>query len=201
MSRANVVVFLVAAWGVGCAESPPSSSGPTPGQSPAQAAAPAPERADTPPAERVLTEEEFALLKDDLEDLRAGVRPFDATAIGVCALDDKSCGRFIGLDAPDLPPGEYLLAAELRAPRLGPSEGWPVSVATECTFTGPSGSRTTSDQKTYTVRYAGEERGYRLRLRTIRSPNPGGAGACTYTLSVVGSGAAWSGSWSMPAAG
>jgi len=192
MHRPSLALLSVALWLGACSDQPlppPADVAVAPLSPPA-----------APPDERVLSEAEYALLKDDLEDLRAGVRPFDASALGICVADGKGCGRFIGADAPDLPPGEYLLSAELRAPRLGPSDGWPVAVSTDCTFEGPSGARTTSDSKSYTVRYAGEERGYRLRLRPIRSPNPGGAASCTYTVSAQGGDAAWSGSWSVPAA-
>lgn len=183
---------------------------PTPPQAPetkpaglADAAAPGSPKSPEPPPERVLTEAEFALLKDDLSDLRQGVRPFTEESLGVCVRKDKSCGSFVGATAEELAEGDYLLWAELRAPRLGPEDGWPVSLETRCTLETSGGSRTSEQTRTYTVRYAGEERGFRLRLREFSSPGKGGATRCSWSLRsdledgrVVGEGA-----WSMPAEG
>ncbi len=157
---------------------------------------------DIPP-ERVLSAGEFALLRDDLADLREGVRPFGAQGLGVCVREDTSCGRFVGSSSEALPPGDYLLWAELRAPRVGPAEGWPVTLETRCTFEAAGGSRTSEQSRTYTVRYAGEERGYRLRLREFTSPGKGGASRCAWSLrsDLEGSRVVGEGTWAVPAEG
>lgn len=162
--------------------------------------APAPE----PTGGTRLSEYEAELVAPILEDVRAGVRPFDEEGIGICR-GKRECEEYLGMEVGELPPGEYMLQADVRVPRSG--EGWKVELTTECETvrtTASGESRTTSDySRSYDVRYAGEQRGYRLRpLRTIQSPNPGGAQSCTWTITAPhpSGDKVYSGSWSVPAA-
>ncbi|MCB9758431.1 MAG: hypothetical protein H6739_01190 [Alphaproteobacteria bacterium] len=140
---------------------------------------------DCPPCEQAgdaLSPFEAGLLKDDLADLRKGIRPFNAEGFGVCE-GKRTCDRFLGAEAGELPAGsDYIVQAELTVPKLG--DGWQVEFAMECETQGKSGnSSTNKDAKTYSVSYSGAERGYSLRpLRTIPSPNSSGARSCTYSL-------------------
>ncbi len=168
----------------------------------AEAAPPPPPAPE--PTGVVLADHEAELLAPLLEDVRAGVRPFDDQGVGICR-GSRECEVFLGQDAGELPPGTFMLQAELRVPRHG--EDWSIEVATECEtvrVTDTDESRTTSSSsRSYDVRYAGEQRGYRLRpLRTITSPSPGGAQHCTWTLTAPhpGGDQVLTGSWSVPAA-
>jgi len=121
-----------------------------------------------------------------LEDLRAGVRPFADGTLGVCqSADGKTCDGPV--DGEELPPGDYLFYAELRVPKQAPEEGWTVNFSTECTNTrvteNGESSSSHSSNKEYKVSYTGEERGYRLRLRTLKSPREGGRQECSWVLS------------------
>lgn len=167
------------------------------------AAAPEPVPAATVPDERVLSADEFEILREDLVDLRAGVRPFSDESMGICTKADKTCGTYLGVAPETLATGDYLLWAELRAPRLGSAEGWPVSLDTTCTIETQAGSRTSEQSRTYTVKHAGEERGFRLRLREFSSPGKGGATRCEWTLRSVREGdrVVGQGVWTLPAAG
>lgn len=137
-----------------------------------------------------------------LEDLRAGVRPWDDKSTGICKGSGKDCTEFVGTEVTDLPPGEYMMRAELRVPKNG---AWKVRFDTECTVTkktanGESSSTNTSS-KEYDVNYLGEERGSRLSpLYKITSPNPYGAQSCKWTLTGLhpDGDQVYTGSWSVP---
>lgn len=182
-----------------------SGGGEAPSSAPAAAtsAAPSPTPAPSVPPERILSEAEYALLKDNLADMRAGVRGFSDNSVGVCTRKGKTCGEPLGTSPDALPNGDYLLWAELRAPQLGPDDGWPVTLSTRCEIETQGGSRTSDDSRTYTVRYAGEERGYRLRLREFSSPAKGGPTACTWALrsDAEGGRVIAEGRWSLPSEG
>ena len=153
-----------------------------------------------------LTSFEEAQVGPVLEDLRAGVRPFDGESIGVCK-GDRSCDSYIGAEGKDLAPGKYMVQAMLRVPKTGEKGTWKVEFATECTTTkktsGGETSSTNSSSQSYEVYYAGEERPFRLApLRTITSPNKGGARSCTYTIVAPhpDGDKIYKGSWSVPGA-
>ena len=163
---------------------------------------------ETPPTPTTgMTEFERTLADPMLEDIRAGVRPWGDEAVGLCKGQGKECDGFIGLEAPDLADGEYMLRAELRVPRTGGEDTWKVKLDTECTVTTKTESgestNTRSRSNEYTVRWVGEDRGYRLSpLHKITSPSPGGAEACTWTLTALhpDTPATYEGRWSVPGA-
>jgi len=164
-----------------------------------EAAEPAP--AATPAG---LTTFESDLISPILEDIRGGVRPFDDQGIGICK-GKRDCDQYLGTDVGELPPGDYILKAELRVPKTGAAHQWKVEVATSCETTRKTGngtsSSTSNQSREYDVRYAGEDRGYRLMpLRTIQSPSPGGARKCTYTITAPDPDGdkVYKGSWSTP---
>lgn len=168
---------------------------PAPSEAPSTASAVSGADSAVPP-ERILSEAEYALVKADLEDLRAGVRPFSDSSLGVCDWKDESCATYLGMDAGELPEGEYLFYAEMRAPKMGPETGYPITFSTDCETTTESGSNSSKSSKDYNVRYAGKERGYRLKLRKITSPGKY-ATKCSWQLDAGEN--TFSGSWSVPA--
>jgi len=161
--------------------------------------------AAAPAAGPTLSAFEQSLVGPVLDDVRAGVRPFGDEAIGVCA-GERNCDKFIGMKAEDLPPGKYMLQALLRVPKTGDKGSWKIDFSTECTTTKNTSSgetsTTSSSTQSYEVYYAGEERPFRLApLRTITSPDKGGARACTYTIVAPhpDGDKIYKGSWSVPA--
>jgi hypothetical protein len=130
---------------------------------------------------------EQGLLTPMLEDIRAGVQPFAAETVGICEGTGKTCDAFLGLDPGELPPGEFMLRGEFRAPKIGDKGTWKVSLQTECVTTQKTAngenSKTDRRERAYDVVYAGEDRGYRLSpMVKIDSPSKSGDVACTYTL-------------------
>jgi hypothetical protein len=197
-----------------CSKAPaPAPTPPAPlAAAPAQAtaapppAAPAPAAAPAGDALRV-TPFERSLLDPLLEDLRQGVRPLDGQAFGLCTTSGKDCIEFLGATPDELPPGKYLVKAELAVPRLGDRGTWKATFAVSCVTTATSGSSTTTSTSThshtYEVEHSSKERGYRLMpLYTVESPAKGGARRCTYTLTAPHPDGAkvYSGSWSVPQA-
>ena len=154
-----------------------------------------------------MSEFEKGIVDPILVDIREGVRPWDPQGIGVCK-GKRECDEFLGTDVGSLPAGEYLLKADLRVPRTGDAHTWTVEVTTDCetvktTESGETKS-TSSNTRSYDVRYAGEDRGYRLMpLRTITSPSDGGARNCKYTIKAPHPDGekTYTGSWSTPDAG
>lgn len=144
------------------------------------------------------------LLAPLVQDIRGGVRPFDPQGIGICR-GQKDCDEFLGTDVGELPEGHYMVKAELRVPNTGAAHTWSIDFATECETTKvtASGSSSTSsnNSRTYEVRYAGEQRGYRLLpLRSIDSPSVGGSMKCSYTITArhPDGDKVYTGSWSTP---
>jgi hypothetical protein len=139
-----------------------------------------------------------------LEDVRAGVRGFDAEGIGICR-GKRTCDEFLGADVGELPAGDYVVKAELRVPNTGEGHTWNIDFATECetvrtTERGESRS-SSQNSRNYEVRYAGEQRGYRLLpLQTITSPSTGGARSCKYTITAPhpDGDKVYTGSWATP---
>lgn len=154
-----------------------------------------------------LTTFEDGLLAPVVEDVRAGVRSFDEQGIGICR-GTKECEEFLGSDVGELPPGDYMVKAELRVPKIGEPGTWSITFDTSCdairkTESGETTS-TSNSSRSYDVRYAGEQRGYRLMpLRTIESPSKGGARKCTYTITAPhpDGDKVYKGSWETPDAG
>lgn len=152
-----------------------------------------------------LTSFEQSLVGPLLSDVRAGVQPWDEQSIGICKGQGRECQEYLGASTEELPPGEYMMRAELKVPQVGSKGAWRVKLETECTTTrrterGESVTTSTSS-KEYEVQYAGTERGSRLSpLVTIRSPEPSGAKHCTYTLTSLhpDTPLEWKGSWSVP---
>jgi len=153
--------------------------------------------------EAALSRFEERLLSTQLNDIRSGVRPWGDASLGICThtKGDRSCPSFLGADAGELAPGDHQLFAELRVPTIGAEGTWTVDVHTECDITGRDGATRQQDyDKSYTVRYAGEDRGYRLApLVTISSPSAGKR-SCRWTLTAPHPDReiVYAGSWSTP---
>lgn len=132
-----------------------------------------------------------------LDDLRAGVRPLDDKGVGLCKGKD-SCDTYLGLEAKDLPKGDYILQAILAVPKSG--EDWSVELKTDCVTTKGDSESTKSNSKSYDVKYGGPD-GYKLvPLRRISSPGKYGDQACTWTLTAPhpDGDKVIEGSWSIP---
>jgi len=155
-----------------------------------------------------LSEFEKGIVDPILADVREGVRPWSDQGIGICR-GKRECDEFLGASVEgDLPAGEYLLMADLRVPRTGDAHAWTIEVTTNCEtikVTDKGETRSTStNTRSYDVRYAGEDRGYRLMpLRTITSPSEGGARSCKYTIKAPHPDGPkeYTGSWATPDAG
>jgi hypothetical protein len=152
---------------------------------------------------------EHGLVDPMLDDLRQGVRPWAADSVGICSGTGRDCTQFLGVDGGELTaPGDYMVRAELRVPKIGEKGTWKVRFETNCEITkqgsGSSTSTTTNtSSKEYDVQYAGEEHGSRLSpLYTITSPSKYGAQKCTYTLTSLNpdNEQKITGSWSVPPA-
>ncbi len=185
-----VLPLLVVVAASACSKDQP----PPPVQShpPAPAAgpgAPAPARTEDAPAthpER-LTDFERTLIAPLLDEIRQGVRPFDEHGFGICQGVGKRCEQYLGTDVGELPPGKYMVRAELKVPNIGPRGTWKVRFETECETTSTQGDKVhttrTSSTKEYNVVHVGPSRGYRLSpLRVIDSPMTGGTQRCTARL-------------------
>jgi hypothetical protein len=156
----------------------------------------------------LITGLEEELLTPVVADIREGVRPWAENSIGICK-GRRTCdeGGFLGTEVGVLPEGEYLIMAEFRVPNAGPPGTWKIRFDTECTTTrttpsGPTES-TSNSSREYDVRYAGDERGYKLMpLRTIESPSVGGARNCNYTITAPhpSGDKVFRGSWAVPEA-
>jgi len=167
----------------------------------AQAAAGAQSEGGDPSA-LLLEPHERTLILPLLEDLRAGIRPFGEDSVGVCR-GAHSCDEFLGTDVGVLPPGDYVIMAELAVPRVGGSGAWTATFETQCTLQRPGAEPEVVDyNRTYALRHAGADRGFRiLPLRTIASPAGKLAADCTWKLTAPhpGTDAVFSGSWQTPA--
>ncbi len=172
----------------------------------ARGAAPTPAAAET--RALTLSTYEAELLGDMVQDVRAGVRPFDDQSIGICPKPDKSrgCDEMLGMNPGELPEGEYVLHSSFKVPQAGERGTWTVKVDVDCevTQTGDDGStstKTSTWSKEFDVVYAGVERGYTLSpLRRITSPHPLGPQACTFTITAPhpDGDKVYEGAWSLP---
>ena len=146
------------------------------------APAPAPDKA-TPSGSDGLSAFEQKHVGPVLDDLRGGVRPYDDKSVGLCKGKDE-CEEFLGLEATDLPPGDYILQAVLAVPALG--EDWSMELTTICETTKGNNKSSNENSKTYELKYPGPDRGYNLvPLRRITSPGKHGAQACSYTMTAA----------------
>lgn len=137
-----------------------------------QAAAPA-----APDGELRLSAWEADLLRNQIQDLRSGIRPYGDRGFGVCTGTTK-CGDFLGAAPGVLAPGSYLVRAELAVPQLG--DGWRVRITRTC----DDGS--TPYKNEFSVRYAGTDRGYRLEpLFRVEVREGAAARACTAALTPI----------------
>lgn len=143
-----------------------------------------------------------------LEDIRSGVRPFGEESVGLCKASGKNCAQYLGMGSSDpLPAGDYMLQAELAVPDAGEKGTWTVELNVDCTTTKKTanGSTTSTNNynKSYTVFYAGKDRGYRLApLYKIESPNAYGDRSCEWSLTAPHpdkEATVWKGSFSVPA--
>ncbi len=128
------------------------------------------------PAANALDEWEQQMLAPHIEAVKAGVTPTGDRGFGVCT-GSKKCGTYLGSDPGELPPGDYVIRAELAVPSIG--EGWQARFAVSC-----DGAGSTAYEKVYKVSYSGAGRGYRLDpLRSIHSPHRSGeARSCTFEM-------------------
>jgi len=170
---------------------------------PEPAAEPAPE--PEPEPEAALSPFEDSLIGPLVDDVRAGVRPFDDEGIGICKGTTRNCGTYLGTDVGELPPGEYSVHAHLRVPNVGEKGTWKVRFETHCTtIRQTNGGERRSDRdydKEYDVVYAGEDNGYTLApLTRIRSPGTNGRVECTYTITAPhpDGDKVYEGSWEVP---
>ncbi|MEL6350123.1 MAG: hypothetical protein AAFV53_43890, partial [Myxococcota bacterium] len=112
-----------------------------------------------------LTDFETQLVDPMLEDIRAGVRPWDDQSVGICSRDGKKreCVEFLGASPGELPPGQYMVSAILRVPDVGPEGTWNVTLNVDCTTTrqtdNGSSTNTNNYNKSYSVKYVGAARG------------------------------------------
>ena len=118
--------------------------------------------------------------------MRKGVAAYDEQGVGICK-GERTCDEFLGVKVGELPKGKYIVKAELQVPNVGDPGTWKVQFDTECTTTKKTANGETSStsnySRSYDVRYAGKDRGYRLMpLRTIESPSKGGARTCNWKL-------------------
>ncbi|MCA9568351.1 MAG: hypothetical protein KC656_10930 [Myxococcales bacterium] len=184
-----------------CAKTAPAA--PKPDAAPAPAAKPAPAAGGGG-----LSSFEQEFVGPILEDVRAGIRPWDAEGVGICK-GERECDSFLGLTPGELAPGTHMVKAELAVPNVGEKGMWKVQFNVDCTTTKVSGNSTSTTtnnyNKEYTVFYAGKEKGYRLMpLYKIDSPSKYGARECTYKITAPhpdGPGQTWEGSWKVPAEG
>ena len=154
---------------------------------------------------------EEQLFATPVEDVRAGVRPFDDSSLGICPKGENTrrCDKMLGTDVGELAEGEYILYGSFRVPRIGDRGTWKVKLKVECevTRTLPDGTTRTDTrnpyEREYEVVFAGEEHGYKLSpMRRITSPGKNGAEACTYTITAPhpDGDKVYTGSWSVPEA-
>lgn len=122
---------------------------------------------------------ERGLVQPLLQDIRAGVRPWDEEGVGVCR-GARTCEEFLGTDPGELPAGEYLVRAKLAVPSAGAPGTWTVRFETECEVEGQS---VVPYNRTYEVVAPGGGNPFRIgALRRITSPNGQGAESCTWKL-------------------
>jgi hypothetical protein len=148
-----------------------------------------------------------------IEDVKAGVRPYTETSLGVCPKHSdpakkRECEVTPVRSAGELAPGEHILFSEWAVPDVGGKGVFTLNAKVDCVTTriGKDGSEQTSTRsysKDAEPVYAGKSRGWRFSpLYTMTSPNPNGRVECTYTItSPHGDGdKVYEGSWTVPEA-
>ena len=167
-------------------------------------ARPAPE---PPPGQLQLTPFEMGLVQPVLASVREGVKPVDDRSIGVCQGATRSCDSFVGLDAGELPEGEYSIQAHVSVPDVGPQGTWKVTFVSSCDTIRVKDDgteiRTTSQgkERSFDVVYRGENVPYPLApLRRIESPAKQGRQECTFVIRFLhpDNPAEYKGSWVVP---
>ncbi len=147
----------------------------------------------------VATPFEGELVGPLLQEIRAGVRPFDDQGLGICR-GAHECEEYLGRELEEpLGPGEYGLFAALRVPPVGEPGTWSVTVTTTCKGEGSEGSRYTREHEL--VAPPGKAvRPFRLLLQRITSPSPEGPRSCEWSVVAPhpDQELTWSGSWSTP---
>ena len=182
-------------------------SGETATTTPAGDSAATPSKAAAPAGG--MTAFEDSIVGPMLKDIRAGIRPFNESGIGICKGSGKECPEYIGREVGELPEGEYMVRAELAVPNAGAKDTWKVRFETECktikvSKDGASKSESTNSRnKEYTVVHRQGETGYRLSpLFKIKSPHPSARQECSWKLTGLhpDGDQVYSGSWIAPQA-
>ena len=155
-----------------------------------------------------MTPFEQSIVGPALADIREGIRAWDEQSVGICLREGSSrdCIEYLGESPGELPPGTYMVYAQLRVPDAGENGTWKVTINVDCTTTrttdNGSSTFTNNYSKSYGVQYINEERGSRLSpLYKIDSPNDSGRKECTYSLEYAhpDTPSSMSGSWIVPA--
>ena len=175
---------------------PPSAPAATPAPVVPPPPAATPTTPPRPTGPLVLSPAEMDAFGDSLQDLRAGVRPFDDKSVGICRCNGpcgKACDEYIGLVADKPPAGDYQVRAALHTPRLMPDSMLQIGFEHECTVTieGKNGSRTSTDtyNRTFQIGKSNRKHGYRLtRTKTFKSPRTKGRRHCTWRYRLPGVG-------------
>ncbi|MEN0060980.1 MAG: hypothetical protein AAGA48_02460 [Myxococcota bacterium] len=147
----------------------------------------------------VATNFEAQLVGPLLDEIRAGVRPFDEQGLGLCR-GAQTCETFLGQSVEEpLAPGEYGLYAALRVPPVGAPGTWKVKVTTACTGEGAEATPYTREHEVTAPR-GKNARPFRVLLQRVTSPHPDGPRACTWTLEAPHPDRTitYEGSWSTP---
>ncbi|MFK7928338.1 MAG: hypothetical protein AB8H79_09115, partial [Myxococcota bacterium] len=86
-----------------------------------------------------LTAFEQNMLSGLVEDVRAGVRPFDEQSLGICPKGEnpRKCDEMLGATPGELPEGEYILYGSFRVPNAGDRGSWKVKLTVECAVSRP----------------------------------------------------------------
>ncbi len=139
-----------------------------------------------PGTHNVLTDSEYAAFEEALADMRAGVRPWAEDSVGICE-GSKGCQRFIGTSAEMLPPGNYVLWARLRAPKVGNEGDWKFTFRHICALLDPrTGELHRNDEiivTEYGVRYEGENKAAIISpMARIRSPDSEFHRSCAWSV-------------------
>ena len=144
------------------------------------------------------------ILAPTLKELTDGVQLHGEEGIGICE-GTRECDKFLGLEVQELAEGTYFIHSMLDVPAVG--DPWTVSFKMNCVTTNKEGveSNRPDYEKTYTVRHAGKEKGFRLSpIWKIQSPHPSGARDCKFSLTPIRpDGVAappWSGTYKTPLA-
>lgn len=164
-------------------------------------ASPPPPCPEAPPADRVLSADEAALVSPYLTELRAGIQLFGEQGFGLCQ-GKLTCDQWLGPTPDLLGEGDFLIRAELSVPTLG--ETWQVRFKIDCTLTDASGRQTTqTHQRDYPVRATGKDKGYKLQpLWRVQSPHANGERECAFSLTPIRpdgkEGQPWTGTYHTP---